>query len=882
MGSLGFKGLWFRRRWCVPVLLALSLGALLVQAAPAGAVPRLASAKTPPQRGGNTELVWNGQLGPGLNNVNGFIPDTPTIQDPTAQYPSSDPTSGYIGATEFAGIIHGEATDGSGAMLSLYCIDIRTLVYPQMGYALGTWDAATVHNVGYVARILDEYYPNNPSAPAGSDDEKAAAVQAAIWYFSDGFVVSASNSALHTAVSGIVAAVQAKPPLVQPPPPTLTISPTQLNGPAGSVLGPFTVTTNGLVGRRGHHRRRFRSAGATVTISGGTMFSDPAATPPNQIQDGTPVPSGTEIWVRSAGSSSTAVLEATATATVPSGNVYLYDGQTAGYTHAQKLILAQNATLKTTVQATAQFLPPGSLVVKKTIAGPAAGSQGPVVIQTSCNGTALTPDVSIAAGAPAGATPTTYRNIPAGAMCTVTETANGSTKAVDVVVQGDGQTVTIPSDGGSKTVDVTDTYDFIPGSLLVRKTIAGPAAGQEGAITIDAVCDGKALTPDFVIPAGTLAGVYTKQYDQIPVDATCTITETADGHTSAVSVVVVGSGQKVTIPAGAIVDADISDVYGLVPGQLEVSKTIVGPAAGQQGGVVIHTVCTPAANTPDFTIGAGATGAHSMTYSGIPAGASCVVNETANGQTSAVTVAVKGSPQTVTMPAGGAAVASIIDSYGAAPGSLLVTKTISGALAGHQGPVTIHVVCNGTSMSPDFVIVAGTRAGTVSHSFDGIPAGSVCTVTETRDGASATVTATVSGNGQNVTVPAGKVVSASLMDVYRGTPGFLKVTKRIAGRAARQHGRIAILVACGGPLYNFAFRIPARARTGLVSRWFAGLPAGARCTVTEVAVGRTGKVAVVATGKRQRVIIRANRSTTVRVTDTFSRVVKRVLPVVTG
>jgi hypothetical protein len=349
-----------------------------------------------------------------------------------------------------------------------------------------------------------------------------------------------------------------------------------------------------------------------------------------------------------------------------------------------------------------------------------------------------------------------------------------------------------------------------------------------------------------------------------------------------VSVVVVGSGQKVTVPAGAIVDADISDTYGLLPGQLEVTKTIAGPLAGQQGGVVIHTVCTPGANTPDFTIGAGATGVQSTTYSGVSAGASCVVNETANGQTSAVTVAVKGSPQTATIPAGGAAVASITDSYGAAPGSLLVTKTIGGALAGHQGPVSIHVVCNGTPMSPDFVIPAGTRAGTVSHSFDGIPAGSACTTTETSDGASATVMATVSGNGQSVAVPAGKAVSVSLMDVYQATPGFLKVTKRIAGRAARQHGRIAILVACGGPLYDFVFRIPARTRNSLVSRWFPGLPAGARCTVIEVAVGRTGKVAVVAIGKRQRVTIRANRSATVRVTDTFSRVVKRLLPVVTG
>ena len=48
---------------------------------------------------------------------------------------------------------------------------------------------------------------------------------------------------------------------------------------------------------------------------------------------------------------------------------------------AQHLILAKTGTLRTTVEATAQFLPPGKLVVKKTIAGPAAGSQARVVIE---------------------------------------------------------------------------------------------------------------------------------------------------------------------------------------------------------------------------------------------------------------------------------------------------------------------------------------------------------------------------------------------------------------------------------------------------------------------------------------------------------------------
>ena len=86
------------------------------------------------------------------------------------------------------------------------------------------------------------------------------------------------------------------------------------------------------------------------------------------------------------------------------------------------------------------------------------------------------------------------------------------------------------------TVEVKDIYCHV-GSLLVRKTIAGPAAGQQGEITIHSECNGKALTPDFVIPAGTPAGDQTKQYDDIHVPAKCKVTETVDGHTSTVSVV---------------------------------------------------------------------------------------------------------------------------------------------------------------------------------------------------------------------------------------------------------------------------------------------------------------------------------------------------------
>ncbi len=183
----------------------------------------------------------------------------------------------------------------------------------------------------------------------------------------------------------------------------------------------------------------------------------------------------------------------------------------------------------------------------------------------------------------------------------------------------------------------------------------------------------------------------------------------------------------------------------------------------------------------------------------------------------------------------------------------------------HSAP---GVVCDGTALSPDFVIASGTR-GSVSHSFDGIPAGSVCTISEPADGATATITATVEGDGDKVTVPAGKVVPVNVMDVYRAAPGSLKVTKTIAGAAAHQHSDIEILVACGGPLKTFDFIIPAHTGAGSVSRHFDNLVAGSRCTVTETAAGGNSTVDVVALGKHK-AIIRPNRTATAHLTDIFT------------
>ena len=96
--------------------------------------------------------------------------------------------------------------------------------------------------------------------------------------------------------------------------------------------------------------------------------------------------SGAQIWLRSEGAGA-ATLSATATATVPTGNVYLYSGNVNGVNDAQKLILAQTGTLTTTASASVDFQPPGSLTVTKSITGAAAAAHGQIVIHVVCDGT---------------------------------------------------------------------------------------------------------------------------------------------------------------------------------------------------------------------------------------------------------------------------------------------------------------------------------------------------------------------------------------------------------------------------------------------------------------------------------------------------------------
>jgi uncharacterized repeat protein (TIGR01451 family) len=102
------------------------------------------------------------------------------------------------------------------------------------------------------------------------------------------------------------------------------------------------------------------------------------------------------------------------------------------------------------------------------------------------------------------------------------------------------------------------------GILSVRKIIQGPAAGQQGQVTIAVTCDQSQPSPStLVVPAGATER-YSRAFRDLPAGTSCTVHETEDGHTDTVAVEVAGDGHKVTIAADTTVQVDVTDTYTFV------------------------------------------------------------------------------------------------------------------------------------------------------------------------------------------------------------------------------------------------------------------------------------------------------------------------------
>jgi hypothetical protein len=520
---------------------------------------------------------------------------------------------------------------------------------------------------------------------------------------------------------------------------------------------------------------------------------------------------------------------------------------------------------------------PGSLTVSKTIVGAASGGQAQITLRTVCDGVALTPDVVIPAGAAASTVSHTYAAVPGDSRCSATELESGSTADVTVSTTGAGDTVTVPP-GGSATLAVTDTVDPIFGSLVVDKLIAGRAAGSQDAITIAVTCTmggESSFAGTFTIPAGTLTPLpFEHVFTEIPSGSSCDVAEPVNGSSDSVSSTVAITGSPAVVPPSGSALINVLDTYDYVPGQVTVSKTIAGSAAGEQSEVRLRTVCDGVAQTPDLLVPAGsAPGTYEQTYTGVPGNAVCSATELESGATTDVSVAVDGNGAQSTIPPNGSTTLELTDTFEPVAGALDVEKLMAGPAAAAHGPITIEVVCTrlGTqSFADSFTIPSGTTAPfPYVHRFELIPGGSSCVVTETADGHTSTVAATVTVTGSPAVVASGATSAVHVADEYEWVPGTLTVSKTITGPRAGQQGAAALRTVCDGLTLTPDLLIPAGHQAGTVSHTYTGVPGNALCTVTEIADGSNGSASVTITGDGASVTVPPAGSRSLTVTDRY-------------
>ncbi len=388
-------------------------------------------------RGLFTEAVLTG-IGAG-RSVSGY--DAPAGFDPLGGYPSTIPSGSVAHAVSYAGTLT-IADPVSGRTGLTYCIDLNTDTEEGVHYELGVWSDAHVPNLGYVEYILLHYYPHT-SLPAGATDaDRAAAVQAAIWFFSDAYIL-ATSSPVRALTEQIVADALANGPATEPQTPTLTVTPDHLAAPAtGEIVGPFTVTSDGP---------------SVVHSDGVEVFTD--AQGRHRLADGATVQPGAKLWARSVSSTLPQGFVLERVVSEPVGTVLLYDGTNPGMTEAQKLVLAQETELVARAGALLTPYAAGRLSLTKHIRGPGAGLQGPVTLTVECRGTATQRYTVTVPAAATGAHTRLLSGIHAGDHCAITETASGANAQARL----DGPplihpaTVTITADQTAHAT-ATDTY----------------------------------------------------------------------------------------------------------------------------------------------------------------------------------------------------------------------------------------------------------------------------------------------------------------------------------------------------------------------------------------------------------------------------------------
>ncbi|WP_156044172.1 DUF5979 domain-containing protein [Cellulomonas sp. HZM] len=344
--------------------------------------------------------------------------------------------------------------------------------------------------------------------------------------------------------------------------------------------------------------------------------------------------------------------------------------------------------------------------------------------------------------------------LPVGAVCRVTEPDDGGATATTItpsrVVIGDGD----------EPVAVTVTNRFDVGRIAVDKEVTGDGADDFGSgpfqVRLACTYDGERIG----IPGGatrTLVPGDQVVYDDLPVGATCTVSESQDGGASSTSisvktpghrpVVTEGTSAGVVVPrnvAGHETTASVVVTNTFDEGAIRVDKVVSGDGADLYGSgpFEVRLACTfertdvdiPGGATRELTPGT------PVLYGGLPSGAECTVTEPTTGGATSTTVSSTdgGEPGAVVVPSSGSIDVTVTNRFDV--GSIKVFKTLSGSGAADHvdGIYTVSLACTQDvdgATEPVTIPGGATRvlsaAGDWTATYEDLPQGAECVLTET-------------------------------------------------------------------------------------------------------------------------------------------------------
>ncbi|MGP4111615.1 Cys-Gln thioester bond-forming surface protein [Streptomyces sp. 4N509B] len=243
-------------------------------------------------------------------------------------------------------------TADDGGTLQTYCIDFNTGAQTGAQYKETPWESSSLQgnpDAGRINWILQNSYPSVDdlaalASQAGVDaltaEQAAAGTQAAIWHLSDGVEATPQNENAAALTDWLLANAEE----VAEPGASLQLSPPQVAGKPGEIIGPITVSTTADAVHVTPDQAAADQGVTIVDVNG------------EYVTESDPVTDGTELYfsVPADAADGTASLTATATSQVPVGRAF-----TGIDTVTQTMILAGSSSSEVTAGASVTWAAEG-------------------------------------------------------------------------------------------------------------------------------------------------------------------------------------------------------------------------------------------------------------------------------------------------------------------------------------------------------------------------------------------------------------------------------------------------------------------------------------------------------------------------------------------